>query len=318
MIQNTLNCPSYAPNQGLGSCQYVPEPWLGMLAIKKGRSFSATELLDFVATISTGLVADDLDDRIYDISKFNTVTPESNDPVTQTLDDGSMFVTREVVWNLNFIAVNTSYCKDKALQQFNNAQDAFDFIPYDINYRFLGQNVRVAGTNELRFGGVSFSYINVLAQTLTTFTARAQSQIKANLLNVKAFQANMAIADLSNTTINSVLGLNGGIQNVVLTRTGGTTTTLKVTAVTNCGGQPLGLVSGYAAAANFALYNVTDAAAIVPSGVAANASTGEITFTFTAQTSGDVITLQQTAPSVVEGNTGLWLETPQVLTTQIP
>jgi hypothetical protein len=310
---NTLACDLSNPNQGIGSCQYIMAPWVWVLAIPKGSTIVASDAAStkFASLIATKLVADT--GRWYRLGPFtNGLIPESNDPATQNFDNGAIFYPRDTVWNLRGIIANSSICQQQNLQKFDGAHTEFDFLFIDNNGILVGQKVTNPSTGALELGGFAIQDLYVMAQTVATFTAVPQSELRMNILNVKAVQANMAIIDLSNTTYVTSLNI-GGVQDVYLTTVSVSTTTLKIIASANCSNTNLGLsdiATNYADADNFALFNVTDSTTITPSGVSVNAATGEITFTFTAQTSADTITLKQKAVSTVYTNTGAYLETP--------
>lgn len=79
-----------------------------------------------------------------------------------------------------------------------------------------------------------------------------------------------------------------------------TTTTGYVKGAMGCGGTSLGLYADILDVAGaWALYNVTDSAAVTPTAVSYNSTTDEFKFTFSAQTSADVIRVALVAPSVL-------------------
>lgn len=309
---NILACNQNAPNQGVGNCEYIPAPWVWAIAIPKGTTITATDAASstLAALIQTKMHANNPAERWFVLGRFNSLNPESNDPATQNVDDGSIFYPRDTVWNLRGMIMNASKCRQQNILKFNNKQASYDFFFIDANGILVGQKVTNPSTGLLELGGIAMQNIYVMAQTLATWTAVPQSEVRFNILDVKRVQENMAIADLSNTTYLSSLN-SGGVQDVYLTKLGASTTTIKIIANANCSNSNLGVDLGtsYAVAGNFVLYNTTTSASVVPSGVSVNAA-GEITFTFTAATSGDVITVKQASVSTLKTATGLYLETP--------
>lgn len=119
-------------------CDVAMGPTAGIIAVKKGKKFTQSEVDDFVATILE-LINAPKATRCYPIfgqaAPIRNITNSDENDVIATLEDGSSVFIRYGFVNKKFDTTSGGVCYAKALQSLGSA--GYDFLEVDNAGRFM-------------------------------------------------------------------------------------------------------------------------------------------------------------------------------------
>lgn len=300
-ILNLANCNTSGNNGGVG-CNINPATIT--YAIAAPRNFVIPEsVMTSTDTFLTYLeerfnTTDSRSERFWLSPQLVQIEDKTGDPAMVEVD-GFQYLGQEKPfnwkWNLNTPGRN--FCDYKQWRALVHQSSLYDFYFIDNNGTFWCTKATDVDGKE-GAGGFTTSQVLVLQwkpkpyDGLTIYPFSIQFLYNDELIeNLKFVKAGAFPTDkwgLIDVTLDAKSG------------TAWTTTTAYVKGKMGCGGTSLGKqneildVSGA-----WVLYNVTDSTSITPSSVQYLPATDEYKFTFTAQTSADVIRVSLAAPSIL-------------------
>jgi hypothetical protein len=293
-VINLANCNS-STNIGLSECVLNRGIFRWAIAVPKGTSITASTASSntaFNAAITALFKADSRATRAFLLPSFTAVTDNTGDAVTEAQGNFE-FVVASKPYNWSY-RMNTDDCTYKNVYTLLRLkQSLFDVI-------FVDDNGNVYGTlvNGTDFGGIPMAQIFTPDPTQKTDSANPMYMINFLLQNNADVITNSAVVSSNFRPNPATMGL---VDVVISAGTGTTTATvLYVKAKFVCGGGNIGDVYGttLAAAGAWSVVPAAGGAAIVPSGVAYNATTGDYELTI-ASTPATALIVGQAVPSVL-------------------
>lgn len=282
MAIGQILCAFSSANSGLQDCVFQPSPDRFILAVPKGKTFTAADFVDFRATIIALLQNADPNQRGYLFGEFNGFTATDQERATATGDDGSIFTTRDPIRMLQYVTKGSSSCLQKVLKGLDNSQDRFDFFRITTKGFMMGQSVyATTSPYDLTMGGYKAQNVYLHPRSEALYTDTANSLIDFNYLNPKEDQFKEVVADTTNIDWKSILTAYA-VENakISLTDTPSVAGQYKVAVTAGCGNTTMSKTfasTGLQLTASWTLTNATTGAAIPISSVSVNATTGEVT-----------------------------------------
>lgn len=275
-------CAFSSANTGIQDCVFYPSPDRFILAVPKGKTFTAADFVDFRATLIALLQNADPNQRGYLFGEFNGFTATDQERATATADDGSIFTTRDPIRMLQYVTKGSSNCLQKVLKGIDNSQDRFDYFRINSKGFMLGKSV--FGTTSpyaLEMGGYEAQNVYLHPRSEALYTDTANSLIDFNYLNPKADQFKEIPADTTNIDWKA-LHTAYAVENakVNLTATPTVAGQYKVALTAGCGNTTISktfATTGVQLTANWKITNATTGADAPISSVSVNAVTGEVT-----------------------------------------
>lgn len=298
-VLNNSNCGN-STNMGTADCPLNPGVILYAIAIPKGYVVPNASLVDY-ATFNTKLymlinATDSKAGRCYITKLLTEIKDNTGDPVTEERNNTPYVVTSKP-YNWEWM-VNCSFCDYKnMLNLLSLNQDKFDYLFVDDQFQVWG-TVANDTTGLPGLGGFSMAQVFVLDWTPKTTKALAKYVLRMNFANNLQITKN-ALFVQSNFNVSSAHGL---VDVVLFAGTVGTTsaTVLYVKGRYGCNASSLGATYGTVinAATAWSVVPAAGGAAIVPSGVAYNATTDEFALTITS-TPATALVVGLAVPSVI-------------------
>lgn len=269
---NAAVCAVNLKNTGYGDC--VINPKLIRMAIRVPRNLvlTATQLTNLQATIDALLLADLKSNRIFPIGGFVTPTDNSEDTVFQTMGDGSQVPVRDGNYRWTYEYLRGGLCVSLALRSHNFQESSWLFVD-DANL--------LIGQKKLDATGLAYG----LAGVPCIFHAKPWKQATGSTVAAYA-----VYFEMQSTYLNDYFGFvqadfnlkdYTGLQNLVLTQVGATTTGVaKIQVATGC--DYANVYSIYSTQlASASLWKATDVngGIITISSVAADPNTSSFTVT---------------------------------------
>lgn len=289
-------CAFSSANTGRPDCAFFPAPDRFLLAVKKGKTFTAADFANFKTTLIALLQNADPNERGYLFGEFNGFTATDQDRATATADDGSIFTTRDPIRLLQYVTKGSDSCLQKTLKALDNSQMHFDFYRINSKGFMVGQAVFNDSTGALEIGGYSAQNVYLHPRSEALYSDTANSMIDFNFLNPKGDQFKEIPADTTN--INWLaLGNTYGVNNVKINQTTAPAVAgqYKFTLEAGCGNTTISKVFATTGAQLAANYKITTAAGVnVPiSSASVNALTGEVTLSaVTPPATGTVVIIE--------------------------
>ena len=293
-VINLANCNS-STNIGLSECVTNRGIFRWAIAVPKGTSITAATASSnsaFNAAITALFTANSRATRAYLLPSFTAVTDNTGDAVTEAQGNFD-FVVASKPYNWSY-RMNTDDCTFKNVYNLLRLkQSQFDII-------FVDDNGNVYGTlvNGTDFGGIPMAQIFTPDPTQKTDSANPMYMINFLLQNNQDVITNSAVVASNFRPNPATMGL---LDVAISAGTGTTTATvLYVKANFVCGGGNIGDVYGATlnAGAAWSVVPAAGGAAIVPSGVAYNATTGDYALTI-ASTPTTALIVGLAIPSVL-------------------
>lgn len=238
---NGLSCGSSILNTGVPACTFDPKEIIGAILIPKGKRFTASDVDNFKSTLISLANADDKKTRIYPIGRFEAITDNSEDVVSQTLGYGSEYSIRDGQYRVQFQVVNGSKCFHTQLRSFKGQENRFDVLFIDKQQAIMGTIVIDSTSGEPTLGGYDLSQIYVPKMKFADGSNMAMYEIKFSLTDEAQLNDRFGFvleSDEPFDVLKEVLGiLDVNLQN--LTPSGATAGEKTIATMSGCGGQSL-------------------------------------------------------------------------------
>lgn len=262
---NRLNCATAGANLGLADCFINMDLIVGAIAIPKGYGYTATQLVDFQATLRAQAINNTYANRVFIMGQFLEIDDQSEDVQMKTWGYGAKTLTRDETMDWVFPFLDGGMCRFKQMKRFNNTQNKFDFIFVDKSGTFWGTTGTDATTGDLLFKGVQLSQIFTYNLKAPDGSNTVLYRTKFSLLNPKQLNENAAY--VVNTTFDPFNDIQM-IQDVQLSTVGSKTASgsgvVNVAVLAGCGSANLVQLYGstIAVAGMFDVVNTLTGAAI--------------------------------------------------------
>lgn len=301
-LLNLANC-STQGNTGGTFCNNEPQRILYVYAVPVGTVIPATAMASQAAfktyVQTTSLYANSRTVRWQMSPKLVDFKDNTKDPNMEDLD-GFMNTTQFLPYDWEFRFANGFSGATMNVYQIwknyiNGQQDLYSFLFVDANNMWFGTSaLDSAGANGL--GAVNVSNITVYDWKPATTKSTNQYKIRMIIQNNADFTQNFT--SFQATTQTSTFKALTDVS-IIAGTTVTTSTHIYVSGM--IGGNTIGKQFGstLAAAAAWAVYNVTGAAAIVPSAVSYNSVLDQYDLTVAATTTTNVINVGIAVPSVI-------------------
>lgn len=175
-IDNMIECATNVKNTGTGSCVLRIGFIRGAILVPKGWKLTAANLASQAtlrAALEAALIADK-SLRIFPVPGFKTITDNTEDPVFQTMGDGSQIYVRDGNYNWVMQYYDGGMCLSNALRSFNNA--AYEALFYD-DQRILFGTTIVEEDGSISLGGIPMDNLQGLPWRANDGTNVAQYRI---------------------------------------------------------------------------------------------------------------------------------------------
>lgn len=299
-ILNLTNC-NTTGNNGRVSCNATPGKPTFAIAAPKGFVIPDSVLTDndtFLLYLEERFNASDTrNDRFWLSPQLTNFENKTGDPAMAERD-GMSYLAQEKPFNWRW-TLNTpgqNICDYKQWRNLVHLSSLYDWYVIDDKGQFWYTNG--TDTDSLP-GAAGFTSSQVLVEQWIPKPADGLTEYK---FSIQFLYNDELIENIGFIQCGAFPTDKWGLVDVALTARGTTwtTTTAYVKGTLGCGGSSLGAYSDVLDVAGaWVLYNVTDSSAVTPTAVSYNSTTDEFKFTFTAQTSADVIRVSLAAPSVL-------------------
>lgn len=238
---NGLSCGSSILNTGIVSCTFDLKEVIGSILIPKGKTYTKEEIATWQASLIADANADAKKERIYPIGRFEAITDNSEDAVSETLGYGGQYFLRDGQYRFQFRVLNGSKCFHTQLRSFTGQENKFDILFVDKQQAVMGTIVIDKTTGEPTLGGYTLSQIYVPKVKFPDGSAGAMYLI--NFILADESQLNDRFGFVKEETepfdvLKEVLGmLDISLQN--LTPSGATAGTKTIALLSGCGSQSL-------------------------------------------------------------------------------
>lgn len=276
-------------NTGLPNCEPIASVTKKIILVPYYDNSGNVNSIDLTATLNqvyfTGKInAADASQRWYPLPEIKNVTEEKTDSIFESFDDGTQAFIREGNRSFSGIMPSKSPAFLEKIKEYRCATIGAYLIDKDGN--LIGASIEAG-------------YLYPIKIDQTSWDARLVKATDSTIQKIQltfSFHVDERDEDLRMITADEVSPVRllslAGLLDVNAEYTNESTTGFDAKLYTDFGSvlNPItvkGLVLG-----DFALYNETDAAAVTISSVTEN--NGTYSFTFAAQTSGDVLTLTPT------------------------
>lgn len=274
---NKLQCGSDKKNTGFGDCPLDMQFVKKALKVPTGIAFTAAEILAIEATLRTGILAPKAQ-RIYPFPTFVQITDNSEEAQVITYGYGAKAFGREGVNDWTFQFLDGALCVSKNLKTHDGPGD----------YLFVDADGKIFGTKV----GDTLKGVPCLMKTIKP---KVNDGTNPTVYSVRfIFDPNYIWGNVG--FIDRVDGFDPfsleGLQDIVLTKAaGGTTTAVKLTVTTGCDKLDLGTVflDELTEETNWVGTALVGGASVTPTAVAyvagVNGAAGVFTVTFAAAVS---------------------------------
>lgn len=119
---NKPTCTTTFGNTGIGSCEFNPDMIRGALRVPIGWTQALADIDDIVADIQADILATSHTDRIFPISRFITITDNSEAPTINTSGYGDKEVVKDGAYDWTFLHKEGGFSLHRRLRR-NNANN---------------------------------------------------------------------------------------------------------------------------------------------------------------------------------------------------
>ena len=301
-LLNLANC-STQGNTGGTYCNIEPTYIVYAFAVPVGTVIPATSLATQAAfntyVQTTSLYANSRTIRWQRSPKLGDFKDNTKEPNMEDID-GYMSTTQFLPydWQWRFITGQSGASKNLYSTwraYINGQQDLYEFLFVDANNQWLGTN-KLDSTGAQGLGSIGVT--NILIPDWAPATTKTANKYMMRLMLADNSQLNVSFAGFASTTQTSTFRPLTDVSIVAGTTT---TTSTHIYVSGNIGGNTLGKQFGstLAAAAAWAVTDVTGSSTIVPSAVAYDATNDQYNLTVAATTTGHTITVGIAVPTVI-------------------
>jgi hypothetical protein len=233
-----LNCQSYTPYTGVGSCNLQLGLLKGWVAVPRGKTYAKSAWDTIVSTLSDAAQKNPAATRVFPIGTFVAFTDSSTDTQLETTEYGATLIVRDGLINWKGRTINGDFCYYKGMRGFHNKQDTYDLIGvYDNG--LLGTYTTNATTGAIEFKGIRPSMINVPIFKGATGNSAAQYWFDVQIFDSAQVTDNALFIKTDASALLSIEGIQlVDIQNDATWNTS-PAGSVDILPVTGCGGASL-------------------------------------------------------------------------------
>lgn len=301
-----IQCAGSNANTGIQSCAWTPNNITGAILVPKGKVYTVSDVATLWTTLQADLIEDTAASRIYPVGPFKAVEDKSTEPQIETDGYGGKSFVRDGDYEFMFEYKN-GFCYFQALRTFHTKNQSFDVLFIDEVNNVLWGTENADGD----LAGFSLELLIVPNIKINTGSNATKYYVSFGLADptelndstyAVAFPSNqklMKLAGLLDTkfTATSTINSTTGVVTGTLTSSCGTVDMAELYASELVDATP---------AYCWQAYNVTQAAAVVITGVTVAGSVITITTDATDHTAGDYVNLWfgEVSDAIAVGITG--------------
>lgn len=208
-----LDCELGVIYTGVSDCPFNPGIPNGLIGIPRGTSYTQAQWDDIVDLVATAATENPYSTRPLPIGPIIALTDNSTEAVTETTDYGFILPVKggTIVWTMRF-----GYGMGEHLQLagLSGKHDSYDFLIVFAE-GIAGTSRRNPATGDVEYGGIRFSYLEVLNARFATGTTRENYSVTIQIADAEQVTKRLQFKKLDTSNIADF----PGIQEVLMSGT---------------------------------------------------------------------------------------------------
>ena len=202
---NQVICVGSTGNVAVPDCVHNPGRMVGVILIRKGKTFAPSDLVDFQTTLSGLAQDDDRKKRIFLLGRFVDMEDKSTDPTMQKYGYGDEVEIDDGRYKGVFIHRN-GMCYHKKLLAFSGAHTRYEALLVDHNWNIIGTAKKGVG-GVILLGGLSLSSLFVPKWKFASGSKETEHSIGIALADTAQLNKHYAFVQCDFDPMDAVVGL---------------------------------------------------------------------------------------------------------------